>query len=151
MKSNLECFLMWFDTTFSDLVAHTLDTCALSLSFCLQLWSTPFTTALRWVICWARVRGSGNEANFLRRRDSAIGPEWKTDVSKQEGNAEENACVRHCCFRARRANDIYLTVKTVYRETCSWWHRSLGKGVGHALALLNHTVLYKHWNLGFHF
>lgn len=29
-----------------------------------------------------------------------------TDVSKQEGNVEANAFVRHCCSGARIANDI---------------------------------------------
>lgn len=32
--------------------------------------------------------------------------EKKTDVSKQEGNVEANAFVRHCCSGARIANDI---------------------------------------------
>lgn len=72
--------------------------------------------------------------------------------NRREQITEVDTCMRHCCFRAREKWMIStVTVKSVYRKMCSWWHWSLGKGEVHSLVFLSCTVLYKQWHLGFYF
>lgn len=91
-----------------------------------------------------------DESDPPRQRDQAVAPEWKADVSKWEGNVGVSAsvCVTVASGLGERMTS-YLTVKSVYRETYSGWHQSLGKGGVHGLVFLNHSVLYKHWTVGF--
>lgn len=66
---------MLFVSVFSDLVRYTMDTFASSVFLYLQPWSIHSNGILRWVIWWATMHGSDDEANLFRRRDSDIGRE----------------------------------------------------------------------------
>ena len=72
---------------------------------------------LRWVIRWAIVQGDDDEVDFVRRRDSAIGSQWQTDMSKPGGNAGVNALG----WGGRMTSGPARMSNPVYSETYSCW------------------------------
>lgn len=100
----------------------------------------------RWFMWWVRLQCNDGEANFVRRRDSAIGFEWETDMSTAEENVGANVCVRH---PQPEGEGSEWHVGQPNCLNCLWGNTqlmTLGKGVVRALVCLNRSVLYKMLN-----
>lgn len=74
----------------------------------------------RWFMWWVRLQCNDGEANFVRRRDSAIGFERETDMSKAEENVGANVCMRH---PQPEGEGSEWHIGQPYCHDClCWWH-----------------------------